>query len=95
MKIKFLKNGRLNTTAITTLPVAAVLLSAMASCSDADYGLVDEGETANVTPLEKSSLSIFTDPASMPASVLNYTFGKVGSRAIDPQIDLSAKLDEF
>ena len=93
--MKFLKTSRLNTTAITTLPVAAVLLSAMASCSDADYGLVDGDETANVTTLEKSSLSIFTDPASMPASVLNYTFGKVGSRAIDPQIDLSAKLEEF
>ena len=94
MKTLFFNSGRYFNATVRTLP-ALLLLAGMASCSD-ESPLADQNGGNGYQPaeLEKSALSIFTDPADMPARVLNFSFGKSGSRAINPDIDLDAYLKE-
>ncbi|MDE6685525.1 MAG: hypothetical protein K2J94_10225, partial [Duncaniella sp.] len=94
MKTLFFNSGRYFNATVRTLP-ALLLLAGMASCSD-ESPLADQngGNGYQPTELEKSALSIFTDPADMPSRVLNFSFGKSGSRAINPDIDLDAYLKE-
>ena len=94
MKAFFLNKGRILNTTLKTLP-AALLMAGMVSCSD-ETTPADPNEGNNSQPdgLETSALTVFTNPANMPSRVLNYSFGKTGSRAIDPDIDLAAYLAE-
>ena len=95
MKAFFLNKGRILNTTLKTLP-AALLMAGMVSCSD-ETTPADPNEGNNSQPdgLETSALTVFTNPANMPSRVLNYSFGKTGSRAIDPDIDLNAFLQEI
>ncbi len=55
-----------------SLPVAALLLAGVTSCSKDDVPGGDGPEKPEVVELETSALQITTDPASMPATVYNY-----------------------
>ncbi|MDE6089946.1 MAG: hypothetical protein K2G41_04525 [Duncaniella sp.] len=94
MKAFFSNQGRFFNTTLKTLP-AALLMAGMVSCSD-DSAPSDpnKGDDAQKTELEKSALKVFTNPADMPSRVINFSFGNSGSRAINPDIDLDAFLEE-
>ncbi len=55
-----------------SLPIAALLLAGVTSCSKDSAPEGNEPETPEVVELATSALQITTDPASMPAKVYNY-----------------------
>lgn len=92
MKAIFSNRGRMINAALKALP-ATLLMAGMASCSD-DNTFAEPGTDgiSQSAGLETSPLSVITDPAKMPARVLNYSFGTPGSRSLNPEIDLNAYL---
>ena len=92
MKAIFFNRGRMINAALKALP-ATLLMAGMASCSD-DNTFAEPGTDgiSQSAGLETSPLSVITDPAKMPARVLNYSFGTPGSRSLNPEIDLNAYL---
>ena len=94
MKALISNQGRVFTTALKALPVA-LLMAGMSSCSDdINNGVPEGGDNSQASDLQSYTLDVFTSPSSMPASVINYTWGKPGSRSLNPDINLAAVLEE-
>ncbi len=71
-KCKLTAMPRFASAAWKSLPVAALLLAGVTSCSKDDVPEGNGPEKPEVVELETSALQITTDPASMPATVYNY-----------------------